>query len=149
MTEKDKTLCEELKMLLVSIQENERGFMIAAIHTSKSEIKLFFHRKSLESKEFVSEFKGELDFLDYPEEDEQSILAYAKEVWFDFNWFFSTCDDEKILQKIITDEQEIIKKYDAVLTLILRPSTRVLLTLQKECIENDLNHNKIFFYYCK
>lgn len=145
----DKSLCEELKMLLVSIQENERGFMIAALHTSKSEIKLFFHKKSMESKEFASEFKGELDFLEYPKEDEHSISAYAQEIWFDFNWFFSTCDDEKILHKIITDEQEIIKKYDFVLTLILRPSTRMLLTLQKECIENDLNHNKIFFFYCK
>ncbi|RAR47619.1 DUF2383 domain-containing protein [Flavobacterium lacus] len=149
MTEKDKILCEELKMLLVSLQENERGFMIAAIHSSKSDIKLFFHRKSLESKEFVSEFMGELDFLKYPKDNNHSISAYAREIWFDFNWFFSTCDDEKILRKIIDDQQEIIKKYDALLTLVLRPSTRVLLTLQKECIENDLNHNTIFYYYCK
>ncbi|UPQ79802.1 PA2169 family four-helix-bundle protein [Flavobacterium azooxidireducens] len=149
MTETDKTLCEELQMLLISIQENERGFLTAAINTSKSEIKIFFHRKSLESKEFAAELIGELDFLDYPEADDESISAYAHQIWFDFSWFFSTCDDEKILQKIINDEHEIVKKYDAVLTLILRPSTRVLLTLQKECIENDLNHNKIFFFYCK
>lgn len=149
MTDSDKTLHDELKMLLETIHENERGYMIAAVHTSKSEIKIFFHRKSLDSKEFASELEGELDFLEYPKDDDQSLSAYAQQIWFDFNWFFSTCDDEKILQKIITEEQEIIKKYDLVLTLFLRPSTRMLLTLQKECIENDLNNNKIFFFYCK
>src|SRR5690606_39141678 len=108
MTDIDQTLCDELKMLLENIQENERGFTIASIHTTKREIKILFHRKSLDCKEFASELVGEIEFLEYPNDKSQSITAYAQQIWVDFNWFFSTCDDEKILQKIISSEQEII-----------------------------------------
>lgn len=149
MMNNDKRVYGELKMLLDAILENEKGFDIASKYTSQSSLKIYFNRKSLDSNEFALELKSELAFLDFQEDKTHGISEYAQRTWFNFKWFFSRCDEEKILQKIIVAEQEIIEKYDNILKLTLRPSTRVLLTLQRECIENDLNNNKVFSFYCE
>lgn len=137
----EKTLNDQLDVLLDLILENYEGYQNAIKFASDENLKVYFEKKSQESKEFATELIGEFEFLGILDDDE-SLLDYVKQAWTSIKWVFSACDDKKIINEIMTAEQELIEKYDTILQLQLRPSTRILLTLQKEGIENNLIYTK-------
>src|SRR5690606_6007370 len=126
----EKTLHDQLDVLLDIILENNVGFRKATKYAKDENLKIYFERKAEECKEFATELIEALGFLGVLDEEKDSLFDYAKRTWFSIKWIFSSCDDEKILNKIRVAEQEIIEKYNAILQLELRPSTRILLSLQ-------------------
>lgn len=138
----EKTLNDQLDVLLDLILENKEGFRKATKFATDENLKIYFERKSKECKEFATELIEEFEFLGIADEEKDSLFHYVKRTWTSIKWVFSSCDDEKILDKIRVAEEEIIEKYDAILQLELRPSTRTLLSLQRDCIESNLTNTK-------
>lgn len=137
----EKTLNDQLDVLLDLLLENYEGFQNATKFATNENLKIYFEKKSQECKEFATELIGEFEFLGILDENE-SLLDYVKRAWTSIKWVFSTYDDEKIINEIFSAEEELIEKYEAILQLELRPSTQTLLSLQKECIQNNLNYTK-------
>ncbi|PKP17792.1 MAG: hypothetical protein CVU07_03355 [Bacteroidetes bacterium HGW-Bacteroidetes-23] len=138
----EKTLNDQLDVLLDLILENKEGFRKATKFATDENLKIYFERKSQECNEFAIELIEEFEFLGIADEEKDSLFHYVKRTWTSIKWVFSSCDDEKILNKIRAADQELIEKYNAILQLQLRPSTQTLLTLQKECIKNNLIYTK-------
>lgn len=137
----EKTLNDQLDVLLDLLLENHEGFQNANKFATNENLKIYFEKKSQECKEFATELIGEFEFLGILDENE-SLLDYVKRAWTSIKWVFSTYDDEKIINEIFSAEEELIEKYEAILQLELRPSTQTLLSLQKECIQSNLNYTK-------
>lgn len=137
----EKTLNDQLDVLLDLLLENYEGFQNATKFATNENLKIYFEKKSQECKEFATELIGEFEFLGILDENE-SLLDYVKRAWTSIKWVFSTYDDEKIINEIFSAEEELIEKYEAILQLDLRPSTQTLLSLQKECIQSNLNYTK-------
>ncbi|HRE78437.1 MAG TPA: DUF2383 domain-containing protein [Flavobacterium sp.] len=137
----EKTLNDQLDVLLDLLLENHEGFQNANKFATNENLKIYFEKKSQECKEFATELIGEFEFLGILDENE-SLLDYVKRAWTSIKWVFSTYDDEKIINEIFSAEEELIEQYEAILQLELRPSTQTLLSLQKECIQSNLNYTK-------
>lgn len=137
----EKTLNDQLDVLLDLLLENHEGFQNATKFATNENLKIYFEKKSQECKEFATELVGEFEFLGILDENE-SLLDYVKRAWTSIKWVFSTYDDEKIISEIFSAEEELIEQYEAILQLELRPSTQTLLSLQKECIQSNLNYTK-------
>lgn len=72
-----------------------------------------------------------------------SLAAAAHRAWMDFKAFFSTDDDEAMLEEAIRGEKASVDEYKEVLSdTSLPPSTTTLLMQQINQIEADLNQVK-------
>ena len=137
------TLSEKLNDLLEKTYDAEKGYKKACDYTENPYLKSFFKKKSEDRQHFGLQLKSEIGSLGQEWKKDGSLAAAAHRAWMDFKAFFSTDDDEAMLEEAIRGEKASVDEYKEVLSdTSLPPSTTTLLMQQINQIEADLNQVK-------
>jgi len=129
----------KLNGLLEKSYDAEKGFRKAADHVDSSSLKSLFMNKAEERLTFRTELRKEL--LDNGceiQEDSGSAKASLHRAWMDTKAFFSTNDEESMLEEVRNGEKAALNDYNDVLEdKTLPPTTERILTQQRNTIERS------------
>jgi uncharacterized protein (TIGR02284 family) len=133
----------KLNDLLEKTYDAEKGFKKAAENVKNSNLKNYFERKAQERYDFGHALKTEITQFGQSPEKGDSFASKAHRSWMDIKNFFSSDNEEAMLEEAIKGEKAAIDEYNEVLREnTLPPSTETLLTQQKQKIESGLNSIK-------
>lgn len=130
---------KKLNALLEKTYDAEKGFHKAAENAKDPNLKAYFERKSGQRKKFGVELKSEL--MEYGQKIDKggSAAGAMHRTWMDVKAFFSSDNDEAMLEAAITGENTAVKEYEEALAEVsLPPSTTSVLTQQMNRIKTDL-----------
>lgn len=134
----------KLNNLLQKTYDAEQGYKKAAENTDNAVLKSFFTRKSKQRYNFGHQLKNEISSFGQKIEKGGSAAGTAHRTWMDFKSFFTTNDEESMLEEAIRGEKASLEEYRDVLTEIDLPkSTETILLQQMNQIELDLAKEKI------
>lgn len=134
---------EKLNDLLERTYDAEKGFKKAAENTDHSALKSYFNRKAQERYDFGHELKSEIRSFGQEVDKGGSVTGSLHRTWMDLKSFFSSDDDEAMLEEAIKGEKAAVKEYDEVLEETSLPmSTKNVLMSQKNKINTGLSKIK-------
>ncbi len=134
---------EKLNDLLEKTYDAEKGFKAAADNVDNTGLKSYFQRKAQERYDFGHALKTEIRQFGQEVDKGDSLVSKAHRSWMDLKSFFSSDDEESMLEEAIKGEKKAIEEYDDVLNdTNLPPSTETLLRKQRTSIESGLNKIK-------
>jgi len=131
----------KLNSLLEKSYDAEQGFKKACENVDSTYLKNFFNEKAEERLKFRTELRKEL--LDNGcniNEDSGSIKGSMHRAWMDTKAFFSSDNEESMLEEVRNGEKAALNDYDDVLEdNKLPPTTENILRLQRNTIERSYN----------
>ncbi|UOB16725.1 ferritin-like domain-containing protein [Abyssalbus ytuae] len=129
----------KLNELLERTYDAEKGFKNAAENVKNPSLKNYFNRKAQERYDFGHKLKTEIRSFGQDVEKGGSLAGTAHRAWMDLKSYFSSDNEEAILEEAIRGEKAAVKEYDDVLEDDTLPySTKSLLIEQKNEIEKGL-----------
>lgn len=143
MSDYTDKLGNKLNDLLEKNYDAEKGFKKAAENAKHFGLKSYFTNKSQERYDFGHQLKSELKNFNQEPDKGGSAKGAAHRTWMEVKSWFSTDDDEAMLEEAIRGECASVDEYKDVLKDMELPgSTRELLELQKHTIEHSLTNIK-------
>ena len=145
MDKQTEPLSNKLNYLLEKIHDSEISFKKAAEQTEHVFLKKYFEKKSIERYDFGNELKNEYILSGIQNESSnvtesnKNISGTVYRTWIDIKSFFSSNNNQSMLEVAIAGEKAALKDYKDILnqsSLTLR--IRSILQKQKEAIENNL-----------
>lgn len=134
---------EKLNDLLEKTYDAERGFKEAADNVEGGNLKRYFKRKAQERYDFGHALKSEIKQFGQEVDKGDSVAGKAHRSWMNLKSFFSSNDEEAMLEEAITGEKKAIDAYDDVLEETNLPaSTEALLQKQRNKIASGLENIK-------
>ena len=134
---------EKLNDLLEKTYDAEKGFKNAAENVEHANLKRYFQKKAQERYDFGHALKNEIRQFGQEVDKGDSLAGKAHRSWMDLKSFFSSDDNEAMLEESITGEKKALEEYDDILKETnLPPSTETLLKQQRMAIESGLNEIK-------
>lgn len=134
----------KLNSLLQKTYDAEQGYKKAAENIDNAVLKSFFTRKTKQRYDFGHELKNEISSFGQTIEKGGTAAGAAHRTWMDFKSFFTTNDEQSMLEEAIRGEKASIEEYKDVLTETDLPSsTQTILLQQMNQIELDLSKEKI------
>ncbi|OEK07329.1 hypothetical protein A8C32_17995 [Flavivirga aquatica] len=131
---------EKLNDLLEKTYDAEKGYMKASENVEHSALKKFFKRKATERYNFGHELKAEIKSFGHDVDKGGSLAGKVHRTWMDVKTFVSNDNAESMLEEAIRGEKSSVDEYRDVLSeTSLPPSTKDVLSKQKNIIENDLS----------
>ncbi|MEO6347565.1 MAG: PA2169 family four-helix-bundle protein [Aquaticitalea sp.] len=133
----------KLNELLEKNYDAEMGFNKASENAKHSGLKSYFKNKSQERYNFGHQLKSEIrNFGEEPEKGGSSAGA-AHRTWMEVKSWFSSDNDESMLEEAIRGEKASVEEYREVLSETTLPATtRDVLQSQKTSIEQGLSNIK-------
>lgn len=132
-------LGNRLNDLLEKNYDAEQGFKKASENAQHGGLKAYFANKAQERYHFGHELKTELKSFGQKPDKGGSVTGAAHRTWMEVKSWFSTDDDEAMLEEAIRGEKASVAEYKDVLNEITLPgSTKQLLERQKNAIEHGL-----------
>lgn len=139
MSTQTEKIGNSLNDILEKNYDAEKGYKKAAEHTDNPNLKSYFENKSQERYNFGNEIKREVKSMGEEVDEGGSATGSLHRAWIDTKAFFSSNDDEAMLEESIRGEKASLEEYNDVLSDTAMPSsTATLLTNQKRTIENGL-----------
>lgn len=139
MSTQTEKIGNSLNDILEKTYDAEKGYKKAAEHTDNPNLKSYFEKKSQERYNFGHEIKSEIKSMGEDIDKGGSASGSLHRAWIDTKAFFSSNDDEAMLEESIRGEKASLEEYNDVLSDTAMPSsTATLLTNQKRTIENGL-----------
>ncbi|AOW19306.1 ferritin-like domain-containing protein [Urechidicola croceus] len=139
----NKKISSKLNNLLEKNYDAESGFKKAAENTDINPLKTYFNRKSEQSRDFGHQLKTEIKALGYTPEKGGSVTGDLHKTWMDIKSFFTSDNEESMLQEAIRGEEAMLSEYEDVLSDTLLPVSIVtILNIQKNTIQKDLDRIK-------
>lgn len=139
MSDYTDTLGNRLNDLLEKNYDAEKGFKKAAENARHTGLKSYFSNKAQERYTFGHEIKSELRSFGQEPDKGGSATGAAHRTWMEVKSWFSTDDDEAMLEEAIRGEKASVAEYKDVLKETALPlSTQQLLERQKNAIEHGL-----------
>ena len=130
----------KLNDLLEKTYDAEKGFKKAAENVRNSSLKSYFERKAQERYDFGHALKTEISQFGQEVDKGDSFASKAHRSWMDIKSFFSSDNEEAMLEEAIRGEKAAIEEYEDVLEeTTLPPSTENLLKQQKNKISSGLS----------
>ena len=130
----------KLNDLLEKTYDAEKGFKKASENVKNASLKSYFERKAQERYDFGHALKAEIKQFGQEVDKGDSLTSKAHRSWMDIKSFFSSDDEEAMLEEAIKGEKAAVDEYADVLSeTALPPSTETLLTQQKNKILSGLN----------
>lgn len=134
---------KKLNELLEKTYDAEKGFKKAAENVENTNLKNYFQRKAQERYDFGHALKTEIKQFGQEVDKGDSFTSKAHRSWMDIKNFFSSDNEEAMLEEAIKGEKAAVDEYEEVLKeTTLPPSTETLLTQQKNKIISGLNNIK-------
>ncbi len=137
----NETTENKLNDLIGKAYDAEKGFKKVAEHVESPRLKSFFTEKARERSSHVNELSSILrqKGLDITE-DAGSVKGNLHRAWIDTKAFFSSEDDEAMLEEVRTGEKAAIEDYQDVLeSCELDAPVKNMLLQQKNAIEASYN----------
>lgn len=132
-------LGNKLNDLLEKNYDAEEGFKKASENSKHVGLKSYFSGKAQERYNFGHELKSELKNFGQEPDKGGSVTGAAHRTWMEVKSWFSSDDDESMLEEAIRGEKAAVEEYKDVLSDTALPgSTRQLLETQKNTIEHGL-----------
>lgn len=143
METRTEKFLEEFEEVLEKNRDAQKGFAKAAENAKHPGLKSWFQRKSLERIEFNRDLEREI-LSAYPNFDvDGSFAGTIHRAWMDVKAFFSTDNDESMLEEAIRGERAALDEYDDLLEEEAVPANlRTLITMQRQKISADLEKIK-------
>lgn len=136
-------LGNRLNDLLEKNYDAEKGFKKASENAQHGGLKSYFSKKAQERYNFGHELKSELKSFGQEPDKGGSATGAAHRTWMEVKSWFSTDDDEAMLEEAIRGENASVDEYKDVLNDTALPvSTQQLLQKQKDAIEHGLANIK-------
>lgn len=136
-------LGNRLNDLLEKNYDAEKGFKKASENAKHAGLKSYFSNKAKERYNYSHQLKSELQGFGQEPEKGGSVTGAAHRTWMEVKSWFSTDDDEAMLEEAIRGEKASVKEYKEVLSETALPSsTKQLLEQQKSEIERGLDNIK-------
>lgn len=139
-------MSKKLNALLEKNYDAERGYRNAADDVDNDRLKEFFLDRAKQREVFAKELRMEiLSFGEVPE-DSGSATAKVHRAWMDLKSFFTSNNEESILEECVRGDNAAIKEYNEVLSeqATLPPTTVTLLTKQRDEIQASINNVKYY-----
>lgn len=132
-------LGNRLNDLLEKNYDAEKGFKKASENAQHAGLKTYFSNKALERYDFGHELKTELKNFGQEPDKGGSVTGAAHRTWMEVKSWFTTDDDEAMLEEAIRGEKASVAEYKDVLNETPLPlTTQQLLERQKNAIEHGL-----------
>ena len=109
-------LGDKLNSILEKNYDAEKGYKKAAENAKSASLKRFFERKATERYNFGHEIKAELKGINQEPEKGGSVTGAAHRTWMDVKSWFSSDNDEAMLEAAITGEKAALEEYNEVLS---------------------------------
>lgn len=134
-----------LKDVVERTEDSVKGFEKAANIAKELGTKSYFEQKAKERKRFIKQLHNATPVLDLGNTKvEGSIKGAAHRSWMDMKAFFSSDNDEKMLEEAVRGDKAAIKEYNEVIADTNVPGrVREILREQKDVIQNDLETSEI------
>lgn len=139
-------MSKKLNALLEKNYDAERGYRNAADDVDNERLKEFFLDRAAQREVFAKELRMEiLSFGEVPK-DSGSATGTAHRAWMDLKSFFSSNNEESILEECVRGDNAAIEEYNEVLSeqATLPPTTVTLLTKQRNEIQASINNVKYY-----
>lgn len=135
-------VAERLNELIEKNIDASKGFGKAAENASTPELKNYFSTKSKERQSFVSQLETIVGSTGEEIEDSGSVKGTAHRTWMDIKSFFSTDNDESMLEASITGEKAAIEEYKEIIKEPLPLVAKEVIQRQLAVIETGLSRIK-------
>lgn len=140
-----KLIEDKLKDIIVKNEDAIKGFEKGAENAKEIGTKSYFESKADERRNFLSNLRTaapELNLGDW--KIEGSTAGAAHRTWMDVKAFFSSDNDESMLEEAVRGDKATIDDYnDAISETLVPRSVKILLTEQRDIIQNDLETSEI------
>ncbi len=143
MSEYTDKLGNRLNDLLEKTYDAEKGFKKAAENAKHAGLKSYFNNKAQERYDFGHQLKSEMRNYNQEPEKGGSLTGDVHRTWMEVKSWFSSDNDESMLEEAIRGERASVEEYRDVLTeTVLPASTKDILQKQKTTIEQGLSNIK-------
>ncbi|WAC03259.1 PA2169 family four-helix-bundle protein [Lacinutrix neustonica] len=134
---------KKLNELLERTYDAEKGYKKAAENVDHAGLKRYFTKQAQLRYDFGHELKDEIKSFGQEVDKGGSFTGSAHRAWMDVKAFFSTENEESMLEESIRGEKAAIDDYKEVLEDASLPmSTKNVLVKQKDKIETSLSRIK-------
>lgn len=141
MSQYTEKLGSRLNDLLEKNFDAEEGFKKASENAKHAGLKAYFNNKSQERMNFGNQLKTEIKNYGQEPEKDGSATAAVHRTWMEVKTWFSTDNDESMLEEAIRGEKAALNEYQDVLQETTLPATtKDLLVSQKATIEQGLSN---------
>lgn len=132
----------KLNDLVEKAYDAEKGFKKAAENVNNNHLKNFFNNKAQERQQFRSELRNELTNMGMEvKEKDGSVAGSVHRAWMDTKAFFSTDNEESMLEEVRNGEKAALNDYQDILEdKKLPPTTAGVLRQQYQAIQQS--HDK-------
>ncbi|WP_342644906.1 PA2169 family four-helix-bundle protein [Mucilaginibacter sp. CSA2-8R] len=133
-------IINDLKGLLVLVNDGKEGYQSASEATESQDLKAFLSQTSGERIVYASELKEHIEAHGGEADNENGgLLGGLHRAWLNVKQAFSSNDDQEILKAITTGERAVIAKYDELIADFADHSDHIkLLTEQRDGVANSL-----------
>lgn len=141
MSQYTDKLGSRLNDLLEKNYDAEKGFKKASENAKHSGLKSYFKTKEQERYDFGHQLKSEIRNFGKEPDKGGSATGAAHRTWMEVKSWFSSDNDESMLEEAIRGEKASVEEYREVLQETTLPqTTQELLHSQKTTIENGLSN---------
>ncbi len=143
MSQYEETVGSKLNDLLEKNYDAEKGFKKASENAKHAGLKAYFNKRSQERYNFGHQLKSELSSFGQEPDKSGSVTGAAHRTWMEVKSWFSSDNDEAMLEEAIRGEKASVEEYHDVLQETTLPaSTKDILLSQKTEIEQGLANIK-------
>ncbi|MBT8186680.1 MAG: PA2169 family four-helix-bundle protein [Croceitalea sp.] len=140
-------MSNKLNELLTKTYDAEKGFKEAAENVDNTVIKEFFEERAKQRYNFGHELKEEIKAFGQSPDKGGSTKGDLHRAWINLKTFFSTNNEEALLQEVERGEKAAIETYNDILhdkDFVLPPSTESLLMRQRNAIRETLEMSNLY-----
>ncbi|MGC1471170.1 MAG: PA2169 family four-helix-bundle protein [Psychroserpens sp.] len=135
---------EKLRDVLKNNEDAVKGYGKAAENASEIGLKSYFQNKSKERLNFITSLRGALPHMDMGTgEIDGSTTGAVHRTWMDVKAFFSSGNDEAMLEEAIKGDRAAVSDYEKILgDGNLPPAAEEMIRQQMKWIKNDITEIK-------
>ena len=131
-------VAERLNGIIEKSIDAQKGFSKAAENAKHSGLRNFFETKAEERENFTSQLKSLVAVTGEEAESSGSLTGKAHRTWMDTKAFFTSDNDESMLEEAIKGEKAALEEYQDVLGKSMPQGAKTVLQQQCSMIENGL-----------
>jgi len=144
-----KEIENRLRQIVDKNEDAIKGFEKAAENSKEVSTKSYFSGRVENRKNFLTQLKNASPELSLGNEKiEGTTTGAAHRTWMDVKAFFSTDNDESMLEEVVRGDKSAIEEYNEVLAESQVPArVKEILREQRDSIQNDLETSDILEDY--
>ncbi len=140
-------ISKKLNELLEKTYDAEKGYKLAAKKVDAPAVHRFLNDKVQQRYNFGHELKAEIQEYGQLPDKGGSVKGDLHRTWMNLTTSLSGNETERILEEVERGEKASLEQYNDILSdkdLTLPPSTRNLLTRQRDAIQAALNTARVY-----